>query len=228
MIYVARTHRVNMTNLLVALLTVSAGDQVHGPCYYSVTTDGFLDQVTGDFARTMAEDPVTQTRHINWREHTDKLRDYYQRARRHLIFGSHHVDQLHYLKSEFGEEVTTIAVNYTQHDYDRLLDNLARDHVRLMRQNRLEPTSQDAELMATLDPVDLIRHYRQEFDSMELIPPCVDDQLDYTVEVKDFYNPARMANHVRGLGFEFSAMAESYYDYWVSRQAMPSTKETLR
>jgi hypothetical protein len=217
-----------MTNLLVALLTVSAGDQVYGPCYYSVTTDGFLDQVTGDFARTMSEDPVTQTRHINWREHTDKLRDYYRRAHKHLIFGSHHVDQLHYLKSEFGDQVKTIAVNYTEHDYDRLLENLARNHVRLMRQNQLEPTSQDAELMKVLDSGDLIRHYMQEFDDMDLIPRSVQDQLDYTVEVKDFYNPGRMASHVCSLGFEFSAMAESYYDYWVSRQAVPSTKETLR
>lgn len=220
MIYVARTHRINLTNIFVAVLIESAGQQVHGPCYYSVTPTGFLDQIPGDFAQTMCEDPITQTRNIDWASNIDRLRAYHTAAGKHLIFGSHHPDQIQYLKTQLTDQSCTVAMNYDTDDYDRLLHNLARDHVRLLQAGRLEASIHDQDLMDTLTATQLVGHYAQEFDRMQLIPRAVSDTFDYQIRVKDLYNKSRMTQHVRDLGFEFSALAESYYDHWLSRQIL--------
>lgn len=220
MIYVARTHRVNATNILVALLIESAGPRVHGACYYSISTEGFLDQVPGDFARCMVEDPVLQTRHVDWTQHWPELERYHDRAANNVIFGSHHCDQIQFLKQQFGDAVSTIALNYDQHDYDHMVQNMARDHVRLLDSDRLKATAHDQELAENLSIQQRVEHYAQEFDRMALIPPAVQETHDHQVLYRDLFRPARMVQVVEQLGFEFTARARAYYEHWLSRQIL--------
>lgn len=220
MIYVARTHRVNATNILVALLIESAGSRVHGACYYSISTEGFLDQVPGDFARTMVEDPVLQTRHVDWTQHWPELERYHDQAANNLIFGSHHLEQIEFLKQQFGDQVCTMALNYDQADYDHMVLNMARDHVRLLQNNRLTATVHDQDLTQRLTQPQLIEHYAQEFDSMGLIPTEVQETHDHQVCYRDLFRPARMQRVLEDLGFEFTDRARTYYDYWLSRQIL--------
>lgn len=218
MIYVARTHRVNATNILVALLIESAGARVHGACYYAISTDGFLDQVPGDFARSMVSDPLLETRHVDWTQRWPELEHYHLRAGKDLIFGSHHPDQIEFLKQQFGESVCGIALNYDTDDYDHLIVNMARDHVRLLDSNRLTSSAHDLDLARSLSVAQRIEHYAQEFDRMGLIPTSVQETYDYQVEYRDLLRPARMAQVVEQLGFEFTARAKLYYDHWLARQ----------
>lgn len=220
MIYVARTHRVNATNILVALLIESAGSRVHGACYYSISTEGFLDQIPGEFARIMVADPLLQTRHVDWTQRWPELQHYHDQAANNLIFGSHHTDQIQFLKQQFGSQVCTIALNYDQADYDHLVLNMARDHVRLLASNRLTATAHDQDLADRMTPAQLIEHYAQEFDAMALIPTQVQETHDYLVEFRDLFRPARMKQLLTDLGFEFTDRARTYYEYWLSRQIL--------
>lgn len=218
MIYVFRTHKINLTNLFLGILYVSAGAQVHGPCYYSINNDGFFDLIEGDFARHMCENPSDNFRNIDWPNNIDRLHEILDRVNKHLIFGSHHVDQIQYLKSQFGNKSITVAVNYDPDDYDLLLKNLAQNHVRLLQSNMIQANQHDQDLMLKLGNTDLVQHYQHEFDRMRLIPVSISDTFDYVIKVKDFYNKNKVADHVTNLGFEFSESAQKYYDYWISRQ----------
>jgi hypothetical protein len=195
-----------------------AGATAHGPCTYTVSPQGFFDIVEGIFAKQMCQKPSKTFRDIDWSKQIDKLHDIYHNTDKHLIFGSHHIEQIDYLKKQFGKDCVTVALNYTVDDYKFLLNNLAENHVRLITCGKLQPTAHDSMLVQTLTNSELVQYYQQEFDQMELIPRSVSDSLDYTINIMDFFNKQQVLQHITELGFDASDTVQQYYDYWFRHQ----------
>lgn len=220
MIYLFRTHRINFTNLFLGMLYSDAETIAYGPCTYTVSPDGFFDIVEGSFAKQMCQVPSKQFRDIDWSTNIDQLLNVYHNTDKHLIFGSHHVSQIDYLKKKFDRDCVTVALNYTNSDYEFLLRNLAENHVRLLLAGKLQPTVHDTRLMQTSTDQDLVRYYQREFDQLELIPRSVSDNLDYTIDIMDFFNEQKILQHVTNLGFSLSDTVQRYYNYWIKHQAV--------
>lgn len=218
MIYVLKTHQANVSNLFLAVFLEAVGPLAYGPCRYPVTSDGFFDLIVGNFGQQMSEDTAKNFRHIHWADKIDQLRQLHSQTKQHIIFGSHHTNEIEYLKNQFNEEITTVAINYDTSSYLWLLNDIAKNHVRLLRNQTIAPTEYDKELLQSLDTDALIEHYQTAFDQLQLIPKSVTDNFDYSINVSDFTNKDVVANHVRALGVEFSSTASEFYDQWFSHR----------
>ena len=214
MIYVFKTHQPNISNLFLAVFLEAIRPLAYGTCRYPMTHDGFFDLDAGDFAKQMCEDPAKKFRHIHWPDKIDQLRQIYNQANQHIVCGSHHKNQIEYLKSQFDKELTTVGINYTTDSYQWLLKNIAKNHVRLLTNHTLSPSDYDQELMGSLSKQELIDHYQSAFDELELIPKSVVDNFDYSIDVVDFVDKDKVTAHVNALGIEFSQAASIFYDQW--------------
>lgn len=218
MIYVLKTHQANISNLFLAVFLEAAGPLAYGPCHYPVTADGFFDLVVGDFGQQITNDAAKKFRHIHWADKIDQLQQIHSQTNQHIIFGSHHSAEIDYLKNQFGNNVTTVAVNYDTESYLWLLNDMAKNHVRLLKTQSIVPTDHDTELLNSLDTNELVAHYQTAFDQLQLIPNTVFDNFDYSVDIGDFVHKDRIANHVIALGVEFGLAASEYYDQWLSHR----------
>jgi len=217
-IYFLKTHKINLTNLLVGQLLQNAGESCYGACEYYL--DGkFIETILGDFAKSQIQSTGMDFRNIRWNEHLISLDTSVNLAKNEnkvLIFGNHDPDQLLFLKSCYGTCIKTISVDYTETSYDLLLENLAEYHLHLLKKQTLLPNEQDLELISTLSDEQLVQHYKSIFDSNKYIPhSCITDS-DYSVFVEDFFNPQLMSNHFNNIGLPFNDQSRNFYDSWLS------------
>lgn len=209
-----------MTNLFLALFIANSPDSLYEPCRYSIDDNGLFGFTAGKFALQFCEQPAQQFRHLDWTTRIDQLRQIVSDTDRHVVFGSHHADQIAYLKTQLGQDMTTVAVNYTESSYDLLLREMARNHVSGLMQNTIPATQHDLQLLEQKSHSELISHYQQEFDRMQLVPRSCQDHFDYTVDIADFFCKQKMIDHCDRLGLAWSSTGNHYYDTWISRQTV--------
>jgi hypothetical protein len=217
-IYFLKTHKINLTNLLVGQLLKNAGESCYGPCEYFL--DGkFIESTLGDFAKFQIQSISKDFRNIKWNEHLPSLNTSISLAKNEnkvLIFGNYDSDQLLFLKSQRGSDIKTISIDYTETCYDLLLENLAEYHLYLLKKQTLLPNEQDLELISTLSDQQLIQHYKSKFDLNNYIPHSSITNADYNVFVEDFFNPQLMSNHFDNIGLPFNDESRVFYDSWLS------------
>jgi hypothetical protein len=218
MIYVIKTHSANLSNLFQAIMLQSAGQSAYKPCKFLVTPEGFFELVLGDFVKQVcSDDPATNFRRINWADCIDDLHQLHRTINQHLIFGSHRADQIDYLKTQFGQNLTTIAINYSVDTYPLLIENMARYHVYLLINKIIQPTVHDTDLMKFLSKQELVYHYQGAFDQMKLIPTSCQDTFDYSIDIADFVDKEKVGNHLAQLGLALSSSASSMYNEWITK-----------
>lgn len=219
MIYVFRTHPVAISNLFLAFFMEVVDDLAYDTCRYPITHDGLFDMVEGNFAKQLCKNPGVEFRHINWERKIDQLQHIANSTSKHLIFGSHHPDQITYLKDFFGNRVTTVAINYDKKLYTLLIESMAKNHIWLLRENKLVTTDYDKSLLeGALTQTELVQHYCKAFEELRLIPESINDTFDYNINISDFFIKDKVLAHANQLGFSVSAHANNYYDTWLNSQ----------
>jgi hypothetical protein len=131
MIYLFKTHRINVSNLAQALTFVILGDNCLGPCSWYLDDSKFLKIRTGDFVNIYAT-PGSDFRMIDWTDKFSSLDAYHARAvsqHKVLVHGTGLDHQLKILKRHYGSNIMTIGINYQKQLYDSVLRNVAEMHV---------------------------------------------------------------------------------------------------
>ena len=217
-IYLLKTHKINLTNIVAAQLIENAGDSCYGPCLYSL--DGkFINTVPGEFAKFQIQSTGKDGRYIHWASYMDSLNTSVDQAaneNKFLIFGSHDAEQLSFLKSYYDKDIMTIAVNYYDSNYELLMQNLVEYHLHLLKTQVLAPSAHDNELLSTLSNYQLLSHYKSEFDTHSLIPHTSVTAADYTINVDDLFSPNHMSIHFNNIGLPFTDTSRVFYDSWLS------------
>ena len=220
-IFLLKTHKINLTNIVVAQLIKNAGQQCYSPCEYSLS-DKFIDITLGEFAKSQHSVTDQQVRYIDWTAHIDKLEASVALAtqqNKFLIFGTHDPHQLNFLKNYFGESIFTISVNYQPNSFSLLIKNMSEYHVHLLKLNSLPITEIDQKLLESSTDQQLISHYQFEFSNLKLIPQSSITKADYSIPVDDLFNKSSMSDHFINIGLPFTQKSESYYDSWLSLQS---------
>jgi hypothetical protein len=217
--YLIKTHQINFTNLFVGALCHSEADHALGPCYYSVKPGGFFVLTPGETATALTAQPAVNFRNICWSDKISLLDQQIEQARTQskiLIFGTHHSDQIRYLKTHYQDQCFTIGINYQHHLYETLLNDMAKYHVFLLRTNQLAPSEVDLHNINTLCQQDLVKWYQSEFDRMKLIPYSSDFDGDHNIPVDDFLDSSKFLDHYHQIGFKNSDQFLKYYQTWSS------------
>lgn len=219
-IYFLKTHKINITNLVVAQLIKNAGLQCYGPCQYDL--DGkFIRTTLGDFAKSQYLITNQEVRYIDWSSNISVLENFSALAdneNKFLIFGSHRDDQIDQLKQYYQSDIVTISINYAENMYPFLIKNMAEYHVHLLEHNQIEPLPNDIELLKLNSNNDLVDHYFSEFLNMQLIPISSSNSADHVILVDDLLDKSLMRKHFTAVGLPFTEQSEIFYDQWLNLQ----------
>lgn len=209
-IFLFRTHKINLTNLAIAMAIENAVDYVYNPCRYEIVSGFFVPRV-GKFAMELVDQPDVNFRDINWVNNLSLLDRNVSRAQNEgkvLIFGTHSDEQLKFLKKTYNNKIKTIAVNYSPNMYLFMLESIASYHLHLITNNMVD-SNQSTEIHS-------LSHYMSEFDRLELIPKCSKTVADYEIPVDDFYSLDKMSSHYSEIGLPVTEESVKYYTSWSS------------
>lgn len=135
-------------------------------------------------------------RDINWKDNIQFLNNHLSSHSYNLTIGNRSIEQVEFLKSNFGSQVLTTCFNYTRLDYPRLLKDIAEYHV------------------CNIDNTHSIEYYINAFDQQQLIPLEVDNSADVVVNLSDLNDLHLVREYIKCYGFELTSAAETYYNKW--------------
>jgi hypothetical protein len=208
----------------MSLIPLSVSDQHGLNCHWTLLDKFVLvtDSDIGAFAREVCPvDPNQNFRTVDWQQQLTRLsRTIHGLNARHdrLAFGSHSPDQIALLKSEFPDDILTVGINYDQGDHELMLTNLSEFHVYGLTQGLIAANDQDVLALKTLSPESLIDYYVHIFDTQNIIPRSVTCNVDYSVNVQDLFDAAKLSDHFVNLGLDFNDQVREFYHRWLSIQ----------
>jgi len=211
-IYLIKTHKINLSNLFLLLLLENLKDFSFNACEYTLQNKFIVLEKLGNFAQSVIPDPKNNLRFANWKDYLDLLNQQVsiaQAQNKKIIFGSHHDDQIDFLKNHYKDEITTIGINYTDNLYFKLLQNVAEFHLFQLKNQQIAINNYDRHLLNTKSDLELVEYYSIEFDKLNLIPITYQSQFDYNISIDDFYNFDSIKKHFGNLNI--STVDNSYY-----------------
>lgn len=218
--YTLNTHRVNVLNLVPYHITEHTHNRWYGACRGSVNNKHpWLLHQSGDLELAAIEKFGCFLRDVNWTKQTDWLLEIINEAdkdSKDLFFGTHDHSQFETFKKFFGSNLSIISLTYTKHDYDYLLDDLAKWHIHLLKNGSVIPNAHDQEVLSSKNDSQLIDHYKLMFDSMNYIPETCNFVGDYEIPFKDYFVPATMEKHFSNVGLPVIDKSTSLYHRWHS------------
>lgn len=213
-LYIVRTHAINLTNLVLALLLSSSKDQLYYPCEYQISNKKFFNVKIGKFVSDALDLNTNITfRNIDWTQNVSYLNDCI--AEKSVAFGTHRDDQISWAKDHYGNRATTIGISYTDYDYPMLLKNLSEYHIHLIQNGQLIMNSVDQRQFDILSTEQLIQYYTDLFDSMNLIPRNSRPLCDIDIPVSDFTHLEKMQAHFDKLELAFNQPTLTLYQSWI-------------
>lgn len=221
LIYLFKTHQINISNLAQAQALENADTQCLDRCYYHLEGNKFFKITLGNFVTSHLTTPSDDFRTINWTTlltNLDLYVDQAQQQGKFLISGTVRDDQISFLKQHYGSDILTIDVGYTDAVYQNLLFNLAELHLYRLTNNQLPITDIDQEILKTLSSDQAIYYYVNAFDQQQIIPKSSKSDCDYRIMIDDFTNKSAMSGHFTDIGLPFTAGSESFYDHWLANQ----------
>jgi hypothetical protein len=223
-LYIVRTHKIGITNILTALITETLGTSVYQPCTFTLN-DRYINIVEGAFTTNF---PVTQIRHTVWSDQTPAEYFNYldlclQQATENqqvVTIGCHDSSSVLYLKDRYNSNAATAGIYYTADQYSFLLNSNAEYHVYMLKNQKLPTTEHDQELLQTLNESELVTHYTHEFKQLNLIPESVDPVCDYNINLTDLFNREYVINYFNEFSIPLSSSALKLYDAWLSAYSL--------
>jgi hypothetical protein len=218
-IYIVKTHQANFINLIIELLVQTAGKRIYGPGNYDLNSSKF-------FSCKPSNRPIkhwyTGTwenfRNHKWSDDLESLMSAVNEAKLTnsiIVFGSHQVDQINFLKSIFKDDLFSISINYSNKEYPVLLNHLAEYHYYLLKNNFIKYSEVDFQILNNKSYNEIISYYSQSFDDQSLIPKMSLDYLDYNINILDIFDKDLLIKHFFQIGLPLSSESLSYYDNWV-------------
>lgn len=206
-----KTHPVNLTNLLIALICNNEYHHAYKACQYELNGK-FLTVCPGEFAKSF----LGNLRHIDWQQQILTLQQHFESAKKlnqTVIFGNHKSDQIKFLKNKFSK-ILTVGVCYDQDLYSLLIKNLAEYHVHCLRQGLVTANHVDKKNLTNLSYSEMVDYYIMAFDQMQLIPVSSNDQFDYNISVNDFFDLSKIQKHLENIGITVSSTTKTFYNTW--------------
>lgn len=157
------------------------------------------------------EDPRTQFRDVDWADNFAKL-DRVISQDKNIVFAVNSDQQLHNLKSYYGKNVVTVTTEWDNNEL--LLDWLAGFHVKMQDVGRFEITKVDQDLRQ--QSIDLVAHYRKEFESMRLVPGTALAAGDYNIPLGDYFVKEKFLQHLQNINQQVPQLAVDFYKNWYS------------
>jgi hypothetical protein len=214
----ALTHRVNALNLVPYHLMEHETHQWYGTCHGSVSTEyPWLRHAPGTIELMTLEQFNVGIRHVDWKANVSLLQQVVDQAAQHsqnLFFGSHSPEQIAFLKEFFGPDSLVIGLTYQEHNYEYLLEDLARTHLCLLQTNKIQPNEHDQEVAQVLNQTQLIKHYKTVFDQSAYIPRSCGFQGDYEIPFDDYTDVAKMEKHFENIKLPVIDRSRSLYHTW--------------
>jgi len=219
-IYLLKTHRINVTNLILGTLTLNESSRFNSnfrPCTYTLTDKKFFIQVEDNMAKHFTSDTQNDFRNINWSTRLLELEEIVNKIDDQiLIFGNHNVENLLAIKNHFGDVALTISTNYDENLYPYLLNNSAEFHVWALQTGYITPNEHDQKNLKLLTNLELVNHYTTAFDSMNLFPRYSQETLDYDINISDCFDENTFFTHLSNIGIVLTDPAKEYYRTWQS------------
>lgn len=218
-IYLIKTHRINLTNLFMSTMIVSEGNRVYETCRYDLINGKFFELDVGNMVKNFSDDPVNYFRYLDWSDLIPKLETVIsvaQQQNQFLIFGNHDSAQIHKLKNYFGDRIFTIGINYQESLYQRLLRDIAENHIHLIEHDKLAGGESHHSLSQIWTREQMVNHYMQCFDQISLIPKSSHIDCEYNIDVADFFDETLFKAHFDNIGLPLSPTAIQYYNTWRS------------
>ena len=228
-LYLFKTHKANVTNLVQSLTMYSARDKQLlslDNCFTSLNSENFFINATGNLPRqcTLGQDPTTAFRIFSWAandhslEHLNQSIAKAKTENKIYIIGSHSDEEIFFLKDHFKDSITTIGIHYNQSNLLFLLQDVARYHVYLLTNNQLTPTDSDAELLQKLSVDQLVDEYYNRFRESNYLPVQCDINCDHNIHVDDFFNPTAVENFMKKINLPLTSVAQIIYNNWLLNQ----------
>lgn len=210
MLYIFRSTRFNITNL-PQYCTFLCHDNLYGACQ-PFLNNSRLDVTLGQLMYDIhTEDPRTQFRDVDWADNFAKL-DRVISQDKNIVFAVNSDQQLHNLKSYYGKNVVTVTTEWDNNEL--LLDWLAGFHVKMQDVGRFEITKVDQDLRQ--QSIDLVAHYRKEFESMRLVPGTALAAGDYNIPLGDYFVKEKFLQHLQNINQQVPQLAVDFYKNWYS------------
>lgn len=212
-ILVFKSHAVNISNLVQYHVGNYYSDLFYKGCSYHAVGK-FLFCKLGEVATLLTKLVDTDFRTAKWDNHISALRHYAKEAKNQkqiFMFGVNSDNQIKLLKQSFDTDITVVAINYDQHLYHYLLNNMAQYHVYLLNNNIIEPSIHDKDILKNSSPT---QHYANAFADMKLLPSSSISTGDYNINIDDFFNVETMSKHFDNLGFPFIDGKSGIYHTW--------------
>ena len=194
-IYLFKTERVNVVNLLQFCAILS--DEWYEICQPHISDTNYMSTTVGNFVQQLSPADPMDFRNIDWSTQVYKLEEIADATDLNLMVGVKTVKQLLFLKEYFGDRSKTISISYDESSYGLMLDFLVQAHI------------EEQQLS-----VDLIEHYKQEFDTLGLLSKQLEPVGEYNVPFEDFFNKIKFFKHLKNIGLNPSVDAEAFYDKW--------------
>ena len=218
-LYLVRTHKIGITNILTALITKTLADTVYLPCQFTLDQK-FINITEGEFTLNF---PRTQIRHTVWNSSTPtEYLTYLDNSvlsaveqNKVVTLGCHDDSSIAYLSSRYLDIITT-GIYYTDNDYLTLLHHNAEYHVHMLQNNIIVPNDNDIKLLNSLDTARLVDHYTIEFDKQNLIPQSTDPVCMFNISYTDLFDRKKVQNFFDAIGLPLTKDSQDFYDSWLS------------
>lgn len=217
-LFVFKTFPINFTNLFLGAVLYGYKN-ILGSCQYIIHPGGFFTCEHGDTVKKFSSDPGPNSRNLDWSEKIVVLDDLLNQASKQqkvLCFGSHHDTQITYLKNRYQDSCTTVGLSYGPALYQFLLNEMAKYHVFLLKNDLMIPNQSDKEKLISHTYDQLIEWYSNEFDRLNLILPEKQCEFDYDIPIDDFFSLPLLKKHYTELGFDGIRAFKEYYSKWLS------------
>lgn len=211
-IYLFKSQPFNITNLPQFCFMFSCPDLYRDSCV-PIFKNGQMAMEIGQFANSI---DTKNFRGIEWSGQTNKLNqlvDFVDQGHT-LCFATDLAEQLDFLKFYFKNKILTVSVSYNSNSYDQILTWFVKRHIHLQNTQQLPTTEWDRELRN--QQIDLIDHYKQEFDQQQLVPKSIQPTGEYDIPVVDLFHRDNFFQHLKNIEGQPSTQAFEYYDRWYS------------
>jgi len=196
-IYLFKTHPINKSNLIQALLLQGNIGLFMDACSYTFTNELFHCHI-GQFVNSCVSlVKNADFRDINWKTILPHLEKYYKAAcleHKSLVLGANSNQQIAFLKSYFKDNLVTIGINYTNNSYHANLQNIAYHHIYRLHHHQITASEYDNVILSTLSKKEQLNHYTTEFDKLSLIPTSSLCDCDVNIDMNEFNNATTITN----------------------------------
>jgi len=216
-LYLFKLQSINIYNLPLALFHLSVKDSIFHPCKFTLTQNGMIELLPGDFVRSYTNNLKQNFRRIDWSMQINELKDSIDLAAQQNQFvaiGTYLDDQLTILKNNF-DFATTIDISYNSNEeYNILLKSLAKQHIHLLKNDLLPKEPIDIELLQTKSNFELIKEYANAFDKLNLIKKLEYSTCDYTIPLTSLFDKDSLVSVFANFKIDLSTEALAFYDLW--------------